>query len=92
VFYKDGIARNSEVVITGLSQWSNNYLVEVFKAGSNYKLGNSMIHTSCSDPDMNGAEDCGKRAGNGPDNSPSLLNTWIFDGMVDLDQVLDCTP
>lgn len=52
--------------------------------------GNSRFHVSCSDPEMNGPEDCGSAQGNGKDNK-SGLNDWIFEGMAG-DLTLDCTP
>ena len=43
--------------------------------------GFSTFHTSCSDEDMNGIEDCGKREGDGKKDGGGV-NEWIFDGMA----------
>jgi hypothetical protein len=53
------------------------------------KIGESVFHLSCSDDDMNGAEDCGARQGDGKDQS-GFLNDWILEGMVDTQGELDC--
>lgn len=57
----------------------------------------SRFHRSCSDPDMNGPEDCGKPQGNAKSTSTSLqglpvLNTWKLEGLAGNGQVLNCTP
>ena len=53
--------------------------------------GTSSFHLSCSDPDMNGNEDCGKRQGNGKDGhkhkkdkhkSQGTINDWLLAGMA----------
>ncbi|MDX1450218.1 MAG: hypothetical protein R3246_14290, partial [Acidimicrobiia bacterium] len=53
--------------------------------------GISRFHLSCSDDDMDGAEDCGNAAGDGKGDD-NTENTWIFDGMAGSGQVLDCSP
>jgi hypothetical protein len=63
----------------------------VFGAG-NQLIGFSNFHLSCSDPDLNGVEDCGKSQGDGKNDDPSLINDWLFEGVVDSDETLDCTP
>jgi hypothetical protein len=53
-------------------------------------IGQSSFHLSCSDQDMNSADDCGKLEGNNKGNSSCLpgnnnascINEWIFEGMT----------
>jgi uncharacterized repeat protein (TIGR01451 family) len=53
-------------------------------------LGQSDFHLSCSDVDMNSADDCGKPAGNAKlgvaclpaGTAASCINDWIFEGMA----------
>jgi hypothetical protein len=65
---------------------------EIFDATGAVKLGESKFHLSCSDPDMNGIEDCGKREGDSKQNDPGLVNDWLLQGMTGLNGQLDCTP
>jgi len=56
----------------------------------------SRFHRSCSDPDMNGPEDCGKLQGNAKSTSTSLqglpvLNSWALEGMAGRGLELNCT-
>ncbi|MGB7815915.1 MAG: SdrD B-like domain-containing protein, partial [Methylotenera sp.] len=56
----------------------------------------SRFHRSCSDPDMNGPEDCGKLQGNAKSTSTSLqglpvLNSWALEGMAGKGLELNCT-
>lgn len=56
----------------------------------------SRFHRSCSDPDMNGTEDCGKAQGNAKSTSTSLqglpvLNTWALEGLAGNGLELNCT-
>ena len=46
--------------------------------------GSSEFHMSCSDPDMNGPEDCGKLQGDGKNSKggSGLANVWILAGLV----------
>jgi hypothetical protein len=53
--------------------------------------GSSKFHVSCSDPQMNGPEDCGSAQGNGKNDDGGLLNLWILEG-ISGDETLDCTP
>ncbi|HEX9637329.1 MAG TPA: hypothetical protein VGB99_07335, partial [Acidobacteriota bacterium] len=80
------------VSVHGLTGAPNDVTWEIFRYGSGVKLGDSQFHLTCSDKDMDGPEDCAKRQGNGKNNSASLINDWLFDGMVDKDEILDCTP
>jgi len=79
------------VTVSGLTGSPNDIIWELFRVSNGTKLGNSDFHISCSDRDMDGAEDCGKAEGDGKGLS-GFINEWIFEGMVDSDQVLDCTP
>ncbi len=82
----------AEVSVSGYAGSPNDVVWEVFAAGTSTKLGESEFHLSCSDDDMDGADDCGKRQGNGKGNDASLINDWILEGMVDSAGTLDCTP
>ena len=44
--------------------------------------GESKFHISCSDQEVNGAEDCGNDADNEKDNNYGFLNDWIFAGIT----------
>jgi serine-aspartate repeat-containing protein C/D/E len=44
--------------------------------------GSSEFHISCSDPAMNGSDDCGSNQGDGKSNESFFINTWLFDGMT----------
>jgi len=80
------------ISLSGYTGSPNEVTWEVFRYGSGVKLGDSVFDLSCGDNDMNGPEDCAKRQGNGKKNKANLLNDWLFDGMVDRDEILDCTP
>ena len=54
-------------------------------------LGTSVFHTSCSDGNMNGVEDCGKNQGDGKSNDPTLINDWLLEAIRG-DENLVCTP
>jgi hypothetical protein len=58
--------------------------------------GISEFHLSCSDPEMNGPEDCGTPQGDGKNEAlepPDDFNVWLLDGLTtDKGFVLDCTP
>ena len=43
--------------------------------------GQSFVHVSCSDAEMNGSEDCGKAQGNNKGDDPDLVNDWRLEGM-----------
>ncbi len=83
------VPAGGELTVTGYAGSPNDVFWEVFDADSGIKVGESNFHLSCSDDDMDGPEDCGKAAGNGKDGSG--LNSWILEGMVDSQTVLDCT-
>ncbi len=53
--------------------------------------GVSRFHSSCSDEDMNGPEDCGKLAGNSKDDASGFVNEWTFEGMAGNGLELDCS-
>ncbi len=89
---QDNIVPGTVVKVTGLGGSPNDQVWEVFQAGTLTKIGESKFHISCSDPDMNGIEDCGKNEGNGKDNTASLINAWLFEGMKGNGKTLSCTP
>jgi hypothetical protein len=72
-----------DTITVGPYAGPNDNVFEVFHAGTNTLLGLSKFHRSCSDDDMDGPEDCGKRQGNGKMNEAGLLNDWILEGLVD---------
>ena len=89
----DNITVGGEVTVDGYAPKDGNDVIwEVFVAGTDTKLGESVYHMSCSDDDMDGAEDCGKRQGNGKSNDGGFINDWILDGMIDAVGTLDCSP
>ena len=87
----DNIAVGDEVTVTGFAG-KKDVIWKIFKAGTSDKLGESKFHLSCSDADMNGVEDCGKRQGDGKKNEASLINDWLLEGIVGASSTLDCTP
>lgn len=88
----DDIQIGQEVTVTGFAGSPNDVTWELFVPGTLTKTGESQFHLSCSDSEMDGADDCGRREGNGKSNDASLVNDWLFEGMVDSDETLDCTP
>lgn len=65
---------------------------EIFDQTGTTKLGHSAFDLWCGDKSMNGIEDCGKNNGNLKADHPSYNNDWLFEGMVDSDETLACTP
>jgi len=55
----------NEVSVSGYTGSPNDVFWAIFETGTNNKLGESNFHLSCSDPDMNDNQDCGKRQGDG---------------------------
>jgi uncharacterized repeat protein (TIGR01451 family) len=72
-----------DTITVGPYAGPNDNFFQVFHAGTNTLLGLSKYHRSCSDDDMDGPEDCGKRQGNGKMNEAGLINDWILEGLVD---------
>jgi hypothetical protein len=62
----------------------------VYLTYSDGSAGESQFHLSCSDPDMNGSDDCGTAQGNNKSNDPSLDNSWLLDGMDGDNGSFDC--
>ena len=81
-----------EVSFSGYAGSPNDVQWQIIDSSSGSILGVSEFHLSCSDEDMNGPEDCGKRQGDGKSNDENYINDWIFEGMIDSDETLDCTP
>ncbi|NHN36604.1 hypothetical protein G8764_04790 [Pseudomaricurvus alcaniphilus] len=53
--------------------------------------GKSKFHVSCSDPDFNSPDDCGKLAGDGKKNGDGFTNKWKLQGFIDKSgRVLEC--
>ena len=88
-----GIAVGDEATVTGYAPKDGNDVIwEIFEAGTSTKIGESVFHMSCSDSNMNSADDCGKNEGDGKNNDSNYINDWLLEGMVDAVGVLDCTP
>jgi hypothetical protein len=81
-----------EVFVMNYAGSPNDVIWEVFASDAVTKLGESKFHLSCSDPDMNGIEDCGRNEGDGKSNDPALINDWLLERIVDAGGKLDCTP
>jgi hypothetical protein len=81
-----------EVLHRHLTSAPNDVVWEIFDAATMVKLGESKFHVSCSDPDLNGIEDCGKPQGDGESNDPTLISTWELERVVDAGGKLNCTP
>ncbi|MGH0030092.1 MAG: DUF7467 domain-containing protein [Myxococcota bacterium] len=86
----DDVAPGDAVEVTGLGQSYPTF--EIFDSTGVTKLGESKFDLWCNDKSMNGVEDCGKRNGDLKWNDPTLINDWLFEGMVDSDETLECTP
>jgi hypothetical protein len=81
----------NEVTVSGYAGSPNDVIWEIFTPGLGSKIGESTFHLSCSDADMNSADDCGKRQGDGKAKS-GYINDWVLEGMVDSNETLNCTP
>ncbi len=88
------IAIGQEVSFTGLDDAKKDIMLELFAAGTSYKLGESKFHLSCSDKDMDSMEDCGTRQGDGKDDcsGTECTNDWLLEGIRDDNETLDCRP
>jgi uncharacterized repeat protein (TIGR01451 family) len=86
----DNIAVGDEVTVSGFAGSPNDVIWEIFEAGTSDNIGESTFHLSCSDDNMNGLEDCGKRQGDGKDKS-GYINDWLLEGMVDAKNSFNCT-
>jgi hypothetical protein len=93
LFTRDNVTAGDIVKATGLGGSPNDQQWQVFAKNDcgGTPLGVSEFHISCSDSDMNGVEDCGKKQGDGKSNAPALINDWLLDGIKG-DLELDCTP
>jgi hypothetical protein len=81
----DPVALGDTITITGFAGSPNDVYWELFKAGTDTKLGTSLFHLSCSDADMNGPEDIGKRQGNSKCTSADdcgWVNGWELVAMA----------
>jgi len=95
-FYQfTGLCAGDYKVVVDESTLPPGFVASLCKAGSDptvdNKIGESLFHLSCSDPDMNGPEDCGTRQGDGRKNDSKLINDWLFAGMAGK-LTLDCDP
>jgi cysteine-rich repeat protein len=71
---------NGDVIVLDTPRRQTGNDVEIFLSGA--VTGQSQFHISCSDQDMDGSEDCGKRLGDGKTNDSSFINDWLLDGMT----------
>jgi cysteine-rich repeat protein len=90
----DGICPGDVVTVSGYDgSQGNDVFWNIHQAGTTGTggfIGQSSFHLSCSDVDMNSADDCGKIEGNNkgstnclPGNTnASCINQWIFEGMT----------
>lgn len=85
----DNIKPGDEVTVNGYAGSPKDVYWEIFAAGTSIKIGTSTFHLSCSDADMNGAEDCGKFEGDGK-GKVGYINDWLFAGMEGNGRTLDC--
>jgi hypothetical protein len=92
---QDNVTAGTEVVVTGFSQSPGDKTWEIYAAGADpmvdAPLGISVFHMSCSDPNMNGTEDCGKAEGNSKNDDPGLINDWELEEIIG-GSSLNCTP
>ncbi len=87
------VAPGDVVEVGGFATAPNDVIWEIFEpAPSAVKIGESKFHLSCSDPEMNGVEDCGRNEGNGKSNELGLINDWLLEEITDSGGKLDCTP
>lgn len=84
--------QNGEIVtFTGFGGTPNDVQWGIYEANGTTLIGKSDFHISCSDPDMTGADDCGKPQGDGKALSGSWIQTWAFEGMSGGGKTLTCT-
>ena len=86
----EDVAPGEQITVTGFTQ--DESIWEIFDETGTTKLGESKFELTCRDRSMNGIEDCGKRVGDGKYNDPGFINDWIVEGMVDDDEILECSP
>jgi hypothetical protein len=82
----NGIKKGDVVTLLTPEELGNDVTVAI----SGAVTGESTFHVSCSDDDMDGPEDCGKRQGNGKKSSTGFINDWILAGMSGNNQAFDC--
>jgi hypothetical protein len=71
---------------------------DIYDSTNTTMIGQSTFHLSCSDIDMNSADDCGKTEGNAKGSvgcfpggtNADCVNAWTFDGMAGGGKTLDC--
>ncbi len=86
----DNIIPDQAVTVSDYAGSPNDVYWEIFEAGTSTKIGESKFHLSCSDDEMDGAEDCGNNEGDGKGNDAGLINDWILAGMVDSQSDFNC--
>ena len=90
----DHIIPGQVVRVAGLEDSGNDFIWEIYAAGTDIRIGESSFHLSCSDDYMNGPEDCGVTAGDGKDNNQctddDCINDWLFAGMIDKNNEIQC--
>lgn len=77
------VSKGEKVTVTGYAGAPNDVFWQIADANTGELLdpGLSTFHISCSDRDMNSADDCGKAQGNGKRDSAGYNNQWLFAGM-----------
>jgi hypothetical protein len=86
----DDVAPGDNITVDGFVHSQTTW--EIFDSTGTTLLGKSEFNLTCQDHELNGIEDCGKNQGNGKYNDPTKINTWLFEGVVDDDETLVCTP
>jgi hypothetical protein len=91
---KDNVAIGDVLTVSGMGGSPDDQQWQLFAAGDCFgtPLGTSEFHISCSDPSMNGVEDCARNQGDGKDDDPSLINDWLLEGIAGTAESLTCTP
>jgi len=68
--------------------YGNDFALYLTAAGG--VTSTSLFHLSCSDPDMDGSDDCGKDQGDGKNNTDPDSNLWLLDGMSGNNGSFEC--
>ncbi len=86
----DLVAPGDTVTVTGMDDPPDNVHWEIYQAGTDVRVGESVFRLNCDDAAMDGPEDCGLPQGNGKDDKPEFVNTWELAGLQDASGRLSC--
>jgi hypothetical protein len=84
------VAVGEELKVSGYAGAPNDVIWQIFNEAGTTQLGQSTFHLSCSDPNMDGPEDCNQKAGDGKGLS-GFINDWVFRGMAGSGAAITCT-